>query len=120
MRIGDFLSPYTVTEAFDLVLGNPPFSKVARFIQRSLELAPRVVYLLRAGFHESADRVAFFQRFGEPDTYVLPDRPSFTDGGNDSAKYASLDFRRECAGRKEGRIVHLWPDDAVSQLQLVP
>lgn len=120
VHVGDFLYPYTVPGEFDLVLGNPPFSKAARFIQRGLELAPRVVYLLRAAFHESTERIRFFRRIGVPDTYVIPDRPSFDGRGNDSAMYAWLEFRREWKGRQEGRIVHLWPDDgARDQLELV-
>ena len=43
--------------------------------------------LLRLNYLGSEKRAAFFQEV-PPDVYVLPNRPSFVRGGNDSCEYA--------------------------------
>jgi hypothetical protein len=102
--IGDFLTGCFTTK-FEVILSNPPFSLAMEFIQESLKLAPHIVLLLRTGFISSKERCDFFR--GEmPDLYQLPNRPSFTNGGSDSAEYAFFHWGPE-RGRREGKLILL-------------
>jgi len=79
------LEPRDVTA----VVGNPPYSLAWEFVQRSIALYPNaeVCFLLRLAFAASEERNEFMRR-RPPDVYVLPNRPSFTGEGSDSADYA--------------------------------
>lgn len=70
------------------VIGNPPYSHAWQFVHEARRRFPGadVCYLLRLAFVATADR-APFMRECPPDVYVLPDRPSFTGEGGDSADY---------------------------------
>ncbi len=83
--MGDFLE--TQLGTFDVVIGNPPFSKAPQFVERSLGLANIVVMLLRLSFVSTKGR---FHLMGHnaPDMYVLPDRPQFAGTNRDSSDYA--------------------------------
>jgi len=98
--IGNFLGmePYEVS----LVVGNPPFSRALEFIHHSLKFAPRVVFLLRLGFLESAERASWF-RVCCPDVAVIPDRISFDGEGSDKSAYAWFTFYRD-ANRNQGTL----------------
>lgn len=71
------------------VIGNPPFSHAFEFILEARRRFPvaQVCYLLRVAFAASEDRNPFM-RDNPPDVYLLPNRPSFTGQGTDSADYA--------------------------------
>lgn len=80
-RIGSFLAtrfkrgpggrrPYRV------ILSNPPYNNAQRFVEKGLEVADHVALLLRANYLGSQGRAPFFHRH-MPDTYILPDRPTF-------------------------------------------
>lgn len=78
---------------FDVAITNPPFSQAAEFVRAARRRARVVVMLLRLGWLASRERHGLL--FGdEPDVYVLPDRPSFTGEGADSADYAWMVWRR--------------------------
>jgi hypothetical protein len=71
------------------VIGNPPYTYAFEFVQRARELFvdADVCFLLRLAFAASEDRNGFM-RENPPDVYLLPNRPSFTGEGTDSADYA--------------------------------
>lgn len=106
---GDFLTFDFGSLRWHVALGNPPFSLATQFIDRSLQLAPRVLFLLRLNFLGSKKRREFFERVGIPDVYVIVPRPSFRRSGSDATEYAWMDFRSEWAGRREGRTQILYP-----------
>lgn len=69
------------------VFTNPPYSLAEQFL-RSLEgRGLEVIFLMRVGFLESAERNEYMQT-RVPDLYVLPNRPVFKGKTSDSATYA--------------------------------
>lgn len=100
----DFLLEEPPNLNYDFAIGNPPYSLAAEFVERALQFAPRVVFLLRLNFLGSKKRIEFYDRVGVPDVYVITPRPSFTGGGNDACEYGWFDFRREWRGRKRGEV----------------
>ena len=88
-RCGDFLPDgWPGAGRVDAVLMNPPFALAEEFVRVALArtLGP-VGVLLRLGWLSSAGRAPLL-RDQPPDVFVLPDRPSFTGHGTDSADYA--------------------------------
>lgn len=81
-------------EPFDVAIGNPPYGLAMEFIAAALQRARTVAFLLRVAFLASRERQPFFQQ-NMPSVYVLPDRPSFTGTGTDSADYAWFIWRRD-------------------------
>lgn len=71
---------------YDVAMGNPPYRLAAPFIERSLEIASVVALLLRVNYLASEKRNSFM-RSRTPDTYILPNRPSFRGKGTDSPEY---------------------------------
>lgn len=86
-----FPFPASTFRMVSVVIGNPPYAHAEEFIHRARSLCPRaeIVFLLRMAFVSSRERSAFMQA-EPPDLDVLPDRPSFTGEGGDSADYAWL------------------------------
>lgn len=84
LAIGDAPDPDVAA-----VLGNPPYTFAFEFLRQAHYLYPNaeIVFLLRQAFTASQERYGFM-RSHVPDKFELPDRPSFTDGGGDSADYA--------------------------------
>lgn len=76
-----------VGRPFDVAITNPPFSIAEPIINRARELADVVVMLLRLNWFGSQSRAARHRSF-PPDTFVVPDRPSFDGRGTDSIEYA--------------------------------
>jgi len=72
-----------------LVIGNPPYSLAWPFVAQARQRFPcaTICYLLRVAFAASEERNAAM-RYRAPDVYLLPNRPSFTGDGSDSADYA--------------------------------
>lgn len=85
--IQDFLDDSYKPGWVDVICTNPPFRLAQEFIEKSLRLAGQVVMLLRLNYLGSEKRADFLREF-HPDVYVLPNRPSFTDGQTDSIEYA--------------------------------
>lgn len=91
---------------FDLALGNPPYLQAREHLSHALTFCDQVIFLLSVGFLASKERRGFFEKHGAPDVYVLPDRPSFTDGGTDSTTYAWMRWRADRT--QEGRVSILY------------
>ena len=108
--IGDFLvdEPHgdLADDAVTAVIGNPPYSLAWEFIKESSRKFPgaEICFLLRLAFAASEERNAFM-RDSTPDVYLLPNRPSFTGEGTDSADYAWFVWQPET--RAAGKFVVL-------------
>jgi hypothetical protein len=72
---------------FDLVIGNPPYNQAEAFAETAIACGKTVALLLRINWLASKKR-APFHRAHPSDLYVLPRRPSFTNGGTDATEYA--------------------------------
>lgn len=84
----DYLT-HTPTLSYDLIITNPPFSLALEFLQKSLQEATTVVYLLRLNFLGSQKRRPFWQANRPSHVLVLSSRPCFTgDGKTDSIEYS--------------------------------
>lgn len=105
-----FPFPASTFEQVDVVLGNPPYAHAEEFVHRARRLCPRaeIVYLLRIAFASSQERHPFMQA-NPPDLDVLPDRPSFTEGGGDSADYAWFHWPAAPRGTGSIRVLNLTP-----------
>jgi len=79
---------------FAVCLSNPPYRSALPFVQRACELADIVVFLLRLNWLAGRERHAWLMKH-VPNVYVLPDRPSFVDGGTDATDYAWMLWHRE-------------------------
>jgi len=86
---GDFLLVGSHGTDAEAVVTNPPFSLAEEFIRHSRSCFPsaELVFLLRLAFLASAARLPLWCDVGTPDVWVLPNRPSFTGKGTDSADY---------------------------------
>jgi hypothetical protein len=69
------------------IVGNPPFRGFEAHVDHALTLSRHVAFLMRLSVTESAGRVPMWQRWPLRKVWVLAERPSFTDGGTDSAAY---------------------------------
>jgi hypothetical protein len=83
---------------WDVAITNPPFSQADAFVEEALRRSRIVVMLLRLGWLAGGHR-ARFMRSRTPDVYVLPNRPSFTGKGTDSADYAWMVWGIGAGGR---------------------
>ena len=119
-RQGDYLRPNDLPSLHapmmaktSLVITNPPFSLADQFILQSRRLCPvaELVFLLRLGFLSSKDRMPLWKEVGEPDLWILPNRPSYKTskpGRLDTDKYDYAWFIWPKGGfRARGRIGHL-------------
>lgn len=74
-----------------IIITNPPFKLALEFLDKSLQEAKVVIYLLRLNFLGSGGRFDFFTKYPPNHAVVLSDRPSFTpDGKTDNCDYAWL------------------------------
>ena len=91
----------------ETVITNPPFSLAEAFIRKARRECPKadLVFLLRLGFLASVERVALWKDLGEPDLFILPNRPSYTGSGTDKYDYAWYVFPPN--SRAHGHISHL-------------
>ena len=88
--IDDFMT-HDFTDKYDLIIGNPPYSKAIEFVEKSLSLLSengKLVFLLRTAFLESKKRYEFWQENPLSDLLVLSKRPSFTGKGTDATSYS--------------------------------
>ena len=72
----------------DLIVTNPPFSIALEFLEKSLNEAKTVIYLLRLNFLGSQKRKQFWNDNPPTHIFVLSKRPSFTGKGTDATEYA--------------------------------
>ena len=91
----DFLT-HRPGESVDWIVGNPPFTYAEEHVRRALGHHPAfgVAFLLRLAFLESAKRAPFWREHPPTRVLVLSERPSFTDGGTDSAAYGWFIWQR--------------------------
>lgn len=113
--IADFLTwqPASTdqTAAVSWLITNPPYSLCEQFIRRAHQLftyAP-LVFLVRLGFLASEQRLALWRDVGTPDVFVLPNRPSFTGNGTDSADYAWIVIGNAPGGFGKFRVLNTTP-----------
>ena len=84
----DYLT-FVPEHCYSLIITNPPFSLALEFLQKSLQEADTVIYLLRLNFLGSRKRRPFWQANRPSHVLVLAERPCFTgDGKTDSIEYA--------------------------------
>ncbi len=83
----DFLT-YQRKGEFDIIIGNPPYTMAAQFLEKSMELLEdggSVIFLLRSGFLASEKRQELFAKVGYPDyEFMHSKRISFTGEGSPS------------------------------------
>lgn len=87
----DFLEYDFKNQKFDVIIGNPPYSKAKEFIEKCFELQSDngvVIMLLRTAFLESKSRFKFWQQHPLSELHVLSKRPSFTGKGTDATSYS--------------------------------
>jgi hypothetical protein len=117
---GDFLA-LPRTDAYSLVLGNPPYLLAEEFVHAGLRHAAPggfVAFLLRLSFLGGQRRASTIYAARNL-RYLAPiaPRPSFTpDGKTDAAEYALFVWRRDHVGNAELLAPLSW--DRSSQLQL--
>jgi hypothetical protein len=99
--VQDFLGYHAPAGALDWIVGNPPFGGFERHVDHALTCAPNVAFLLRLAAMESATRVDAWRRWPLRKVWVLAERPSFTDGGTDSAAYGWFWWQQGYAGGAE-------------------
>lgn len=111
---------------YDVLITNPPFSLAMDFLRKGLEIADRVVLLLRSNFLGSQERAPFF-RHHMPDRYQLPNRPTFvhvekwdakkqkwTRTSGDSVEYEWMSFTRESRSVGTSRVLDISPETEVA------
>lgn len=84
---GDFLGVDLTKVGFVAVVGNPPYRDAEAHVRHALKHAPVVAFLLRLAFLESLQRAPLWREHPAAKVVVLSRRPSFTNGGTDSAAY---------------------------------
>lgn len=88
-EIEDGLDYFDITFDVDLIVTNPPFSQALKFLQKSLNEAKTVIYLLRLNYLGSKNRKEFWNDNQPSHLFALSRRPSFTpDGKTDSIEYS--------------------------------
>lgn len=87
----DFLEYDFKDQKFDVIIGNPPYSKAREFIEKCFKLQNEngvVIMLLRTAFLESKSRFDFWQQHPLSELHILSKRPSFTGKGTDATSYS--------------------------------
>jgi len=102
-QIADYLKVSSKPKA-DVIFTNPPYRYALEFIKEAITQAPHTIMLLRINFLGSQKRHDFLKNH-MPDMYVLPNRPSFTDGGTDACEYAWFHFLP--SPRSKGKVIML-------------
>lgn len=88
LSFGDFLVHPVITHGlqYSVAITNPPFSLALEYVIACYRIAATAVMLLPLDFLGTVKRSGFM-RIRPPDVYVIPRRPSFTNGGSDSCNY---------------------------------
>lgn len=106
--IGDFLAlDQDRLRECTAVIANPPFSMAEQFLLKCMALAPLadVVFLLRSNFIGGEERCRWL-RDHVPDTYALPNRPSYRGEGSDSTEYSWMVWEPGAISRVRRRGCH--------------
>lgn len=93
------------------VITNPPYSLAEEFVRKSIHRDGGYqefdqAFLLRINFLGSQKRAQFHREYPS-DLYVLPRRPSFTNGGTDATEYAWFVWGPPTREGRKGRITVL-------------
>lgn len=102
--IGNFLSEGPTLGTFDLIMSNPPFTKIREFVEVAhplLNPGGLLVFLGRLGFTASNGRASFHRAYPS-DMYPIPYRPSFIGFQEDRWDYAWYVWHNPL---REGRII---------------
>lgn len=93
----DYLTA-ALNNRYDLIITNPPFTYAKEFVEKSLNEADSVWYLLRLNFLESKERYDWWQDKNPTHLLTLSARPSFTGKGTDATGYAwfGWDYNNTC------------------------
>lgn len=77
----DFLGEKTAyhTQKYDAVITNPPFNAAAEFVERALEVAPVVIFLLKAQYWNTGNRKKLFRKTKPYMELNLTWRPAFLE-----------------------------------------
>jgi hypothetical protein len=62
--VADFLTQTKMPVGCECIITNPPFQIIGEFVERALDLAPRVIMLARLAFLESERRTEILERRG--------------------------------------------------------
>ena len=119
VTIGRF-EDLSLPEAFDVVLGNPPYKLAQEHVEHGMYLLRRggqLGYLLRINFLASQKRVPFFRRFPPWRVYVLPERPDFTGEGGDQTEYAFFVWRKGYRGPPQVLWVSTKPENRLHDVE---
>jgi hypothetical protein len=86
----DFLMETRAPAGVEAIVTNPPFKLAGQFVERGLELCPRVIMLLRLGFLESARRTKILDGGHLACVYPIIDRlPDMHRAGWDGPRVTS-------------------------------
>lgn len=88
--IDDYLQR-NINNKYNIIIGNPPYSRAMEFVNKSLDLLEEdgiLILLLRTAFLESQSRYEFWQKNPPSRLYTLSKRPSFTGKGTDATSYS--------------------------------
>lgn len=97
----------------DVAVMNPPLNDGVsmQHVAKALELAPRVVTLLRGGDLHGANRYEFWKRFDLHGLALLCRRPPFGGGWHvGKTEFVVADIRRR-TGVSFTQVIEHWPDD---------
>lgn len=87
-----FANAHWSKQRYDLIIGNPPYSLVEAFVQRSIMLLDPydsiLAFVLKFHFFATRKRVDLFTRFPHYAAFPIVPRPDFTGEGRDTAEYA--------------------------------
>jgi hypothetical protein len=86
--------PHWGKHRYDLIIGNPPYSLVEAFVQRSIMLLDPydsiLALVLKFHFFGSRKRVDLLARFPHYAAFPIVPRPDFTGEGRDTAEYVMV------------------------------
>ena len=79
---------------FDLVVGNPPYSRIKSHVEIAKRIGKAVIFLTRQGFMASQSRARFFRDDPPSHVFMMPNRPSFEIPASYLETYPEEEFGR--------------------------
>lgn len=102
VHIGRFERYMPRGRRYDRIIGNPPYTLAALFVEHAMFLLNPggvIGFLLRLNFLGAQTRMEMFERCGPLMLPTLLPRPDFTGQGGDATEYAWIVWRREDYGK---------------------
>jgi hypothetical protein len=93
----DYLTRPHSGDPYDACVMNPPYSMAEAFVRKARDEAEIVCALLRVAWLSSQGRRDWLA-LDPPDVFIMPNRPSFTGKGTDSADYAWMCWPSQIVG----------------------